>query len=58
MPGGAFLGPKSWYCSPSAESDRLFGLVLAFMWGGSADGEDAGPISVTSAAECLQMVFV
>ena len=44
-----------WYCcSPSAESDRLFGLVLALlMCGGSAEGDEEGPISVTSAAECL-----
>ena len=52
-----FLGPWSpcWHCcSPSAESDRRFGLVLAlFMCGGSAEGDEDGPNSVTSAAECL-----
>ena len=62
MPWCAFLGPPKWswywYCSPRAESDRRLGWVLALfmMWGGSADGDDAGPTSVTSAAECLFLV--
>ena len=44
-----------WYCcSPSAESDRLFGLFLALMCGGNAEGDEDGPTSVTSAAECLK----
>ena len=43
-----------WYCcSPNAESDRRFGFVLALMCGGSAEGDEDGPTSVTSAAECL-----